>query len=199
MVVLFALRRRAGQSFNQLPRLAVIGAFAAAIGLGAFGAWWATIRGFDEYQAPSSIDLYGLFVAEPYDFAVNVEAAEEAGRVVEIPLKGITVRALEPAELVPDVRAAIEDEGRPAVAVMTRGLPGTGRFFVLRVLAEDSAGTLIEAEPCGGLEFPADVGVDDRLAAGLFCFPADLDPTLTIRVAEGRGGFGVPIAATLIR
>ena len=154
--------------------------------------------GDDQYRAPSSTDRYGGFIADPYTHVGSADEAVEAGRVVEVSLEKISVRALEESELSPDVQSVIDGESGSVVAILTEASRTRTQLVLLRVLAELDDGSIMEADACSEYEYPAEVGVDPKVAAGLFCFGTDLDPTATIRVAEGRNGNGLPIAAPLL-
>ncbi len=193
MALLLRMRRKRGQSFDQLPRAAVIGAFGTAIALGALGAWVGAIQALNQYRVPSSADRYGALIANPYDFAGSAEAAADAGRAIEIPGESVTVRALEADEVTPEVQSILDEESRPIVAVVAEA---RRRLLLVEVLA-DSGEVVVEAEPCE-LEFPTPIGVDDRVSAGLYCLPADVDPASTILIRVNGGAAGLPIAAPLL-
>ncbi len=197
MAVLFRLRRRFGHSFGQLPRSVVIVAFALAVGIGAVGVWIGAVRSHHQYRVPSSADRYQGLIADPYAYTGTSDTAQERGRVVEVPRVNVVVRALEASEIVPEVRSAIEAEDRPIIALVTEPMWSGRGLSNLRVIVDDGDGGDIEAEACGGLEYPTSIGVDDRVLAGLFCLPIGYD-SATVRIAATYTDPGIPIAAPVL-
>ena len=171
-LILVPMLIRQRRSPGSLGRSAVLASVAGGIAVGSLGAWWLGFGGEASFEVPSSGDLYGDYVADPYQLIAQTGAAEEAGLVVETTgMRPATARLVPRDHYGPAVIDQLANVGDrvPVFVILQSKYNSQAPFFVgLRATID---GDIVDATPCSPDWDDAEpIGVDTSIVAALMCF-----------------------------